>query len=117
MAIKINFRTTLQKLSITIILLFIFSVLLLVFRQYLYSATAFGSFIIVCVFWFRKLGEELIVYRLKQNGGKIKLQTLSEEFVKSYEKSLANLKAKGIVQVENGEVFLLTKDIPCTFKL
>lgn len=117
MAIKINSRTTLQKLSFTMIFLFLFFVLLLVFKQYIYSVVTLVSLIIVGIFWFRNLGEELIVYRLKQNGGKIKLQTLSEEFVKSYEKSLFNLKAKGIVQIENGEVFLLIKDIPCTFKL
>ena len=108
-------RTALHKLSLLLLVLFILAVFSLVFRQYSIFVVIFIAVIIVAKNWYGKLGEELIIYRLKQNDGRMQLQSINNEFVRSGEKSLSSLSQRGIIRIEKDEVYLVDSKYIGTF--
>ena len=109
------YRTALHKLSLLLLVFFILAIFALVFSQYTVFVVVLIAAILVGTNWHRKLGEELIIFRLKQNNGRIQLQSINSEFAKSGEKSLSSLSQKGIIRIENDVVYLIDPNYIGTF--
>lgn len=109
-------KSSFYRLNLFLIFLLVLSISLILFRMFLSFSVVLILFILVAFYWHRRLGEELIIYRLKQNSGRMKSSDLYIEFPKSAKKDLSSLASKGIVQLENEEVYLLKLDYACVFK-
>jgi hypothetical protein len=103
-------KSPFYKTTLILVLLFGLSFLFLIVRKLVVFSCVFITFILGVFYWFRRLGEELIIYRLKQNAGKMKSLDLLNEFSKSGEKDISRLVRKRIVQLVNDEVHLLKAD-------
>jgi hypothetical protein len=65
--------------------------------------------------WYAELGDELIIYYLKMNNGKMTEAELSVEFPNFAMKSLQRLRRKEIVHVTDEEVSLIDPHQLCAF--
>jgi len=96
---RFNYRTKLQKLSLSLIALFIITLLFLFYQKYMLSIIPIILVIVLCIVWCRELEEELIIYRLKRGAGKGAYNSLINEFAKKGEAALSRLSKKGIVDI------------------
>ena len=80
---------------------------------------AFALFAIAIVLvgrvWYRILGEDLIIYTLKQNSGDMPYDAMVNKFPKGGNSALARLMQKGIIKTDSGFVHLLGSGYVCSF--
>jgi len=73
MRMRILIKTPMQKLSFTMILLFPIIVALFTFHEYIAGIIGVAALIILSFLWYKLLGEELFIYDLKRNSGRLKI--------------------------------------------
>ena len=104
---RIVLKTGIQKISFFAILLAIISILLLVFEKYIFGFIGVISIIGLLVVFFRLLPEELVIYALKQNSGRVAQKDLFSQLPTKAEMATLRLIKKGIVEVEGDYVLLI----------
>ncbi len=107
-----GYTTTLKKINDILVLVFLITVILFILRFFLLGSIGIGIFCILCPYWARFLGEELMISYLKRHGGYGDRETLIQEYS---EKTLSRLERKEIVTVHQNVVTLVDPDRVCTF--
>ncbi len=103
---RLVLKTYIQKIAFASIILAIITIFLLVFRQYELSIIGIVLIVIFAVIFFRLLPEELLVYALKQNSGRMARKDLIAQLSIKAEKAMPRMIKKGLVEVEGDYVIL-----------
>lgn len=107
-----GYKTTLKKINDILVVVFIITIVLFLFRYFLLGIIGIAVFCVLCPYWFRLLGEELMISFLKRHGGYSDYDTLTTEYS---ENVLSRLEQKKIVIVHEDVVTLVDPDRVCTF--
>jgi len=108
MKFRLHTKTALQKLSFAVIILFLIAVALFMFHQYIAGAIAVVIIITLLLFWYRYLGDEILIYKLKQNSGKLEYEKLIDSFSrKNADNIIQRLRNKGIIEMNKNIITLL----------
>lgn len=117
MKFRLHTKTALQKLSFALMILFLITVALFIFHQYIAGAIAILIIITLLLFWHQYLGEEILIYQLKQNSGKLKYKNLIESFSrKNADSVIRRLRNKGIIKIDEDVITLLNLNQLNTFE-
>ena len=107
--------TLLRRLSFVLVFLSILTVALMLAGQWTFAGVAAVALVGAGVWWYAELGDELIIYHLKKNNGKMTEAEISKEFPKSAKRSLQRLRKKEIVNVADEEISLTDPHQLCSF--
>lgn len=117
MKFSLHIKTALQRLSFSVIILFLITVALFIFHQYVIGLIAVLIIIILLLFWYRFLGEEICIYQLKQNSGKLKYEYLIDVLSrKKADKVIRRLQDKRIIEMNEDIISLLNLNQLSTFE-
>jgi hypothetical protein len=115
MTITANYKTQLQRLSLSLILLSILIIAFLLSGQYIALSVSIIAVMAVGRIWYRILGEDLIIYTLKRNSGSMHYEAILKQYPKNGRSTLHRLVQKGIVTIEGDCVILIDTSSICSF--
>jgi len=108
MKFRLHTKTALQKISFALVIFILITIALFLFHQYITGAIAIAIIITLLLFWYRYLGEEILIYQLKRNSGKLKYQNLIDSLSrKNADNVIRRLRNKGIIEMNENIITLL----------
>ncbi len=113
----INFKTKLQKISLALFILFLISIFFLIYQKYIGFIVAVLMLIAFSRAWYLELGEELIIYSLKRDGGQKDYNSIVSQFDKNGAAVLTRLTKKKVVDIDANIVKLCDINRPCSFRI
>jgi len=97
------------------VFLSILAIALMLTKKWTFAGIIAVALVSFGFWWYAELGDELIIYHLKKNNGKMPEAEILSEFPKIAERSLQRLKKKEIVLVVDEEVSLADPHQLCAF--
>ena len=99
-------KTKIQKIAGATIISALITILLFVFKHYAFGIVGLIMMCILAATFLRLLPEELIIYSLKTNSGRMTRKDIITKISQKAEKAIERMSKKGIVQVEGDYVIL-----------
>lgn len=109
-------KLSLRQISRLIIGLIITSIFFFLIGKYVIGVIGCAILTWLSFIWFRKLGEDLAVYTLKQKGGSTGMDVLIKVLSKRAINAIKKLEKKRIVEVKDGFVYLIDKNYESSFE-
>ena len=100
-------KTKIQRTAAILLLLSIATVLLFLYHQYKIGIVGIIIIFILAVQFKRLLPEELILYSLKKNAGRMTKQEITDQISQTAERTMKRMMQKGIIKTE-GEYIVLS---------
>jgi hypothetical protein len=104
---RIILKTRIQKVSISIILLVLITIALFLYDQKLVGTISLIMILALSIYFYQLVPEELIIYFLKKNSGRMEREKLIAELSARAEKAIERMAKKGKLALEDGYVILL----------
>ena len=105
-----------KKISVFMMGAFIVAIVLFIFHQVILGSVGIICLVIFSLLWYRRLGEDLVVYHLRSNSGQDEFGKIIERLSENAKASIGRLEKKGVVEVKENIVLLLDDKYVCTFK-
>jgi len=98
--------TKVKTISVIIITAVVCNIVMLYFKMYTISIVMGVLIILLCLIWYRMLGEALIIHIIMKNGRKMDYSKIIDLYGHKADSVLKKMEKKRIIEISGKEVFL-----------